>query len=540
MCLKFFNFFKSFMSLLIILFFTLFTSQSNIIEPTNEKKSTFENINNKLAFQKQVDEELQAELNSGNHTFENPLIILDPYNESPLTALVIFSTQQPSKITVSINDPYNSTISDYTHKFEQLSNNHCIPVYALFPDATNIVTLKQFSENNNLISEKNIEIKTEKLPTKLDNLVILTKSYKNTYQDGLNYHLREIYAFDKNGKIRWFLSNNYSSDAIYFKDSNNRFILPLYSSNRLGTIFSEMDNLGKIYNLYYAPFSVHHDITLLPNGNILALSTNGETTMDFAFELDTFSGEIVNTMDFKKILQRTRFKLGDPDWLHANSITYDETDDTIILSSNAQSTIAKIKWPEGNIKWILSSPTEYLPKFQQYLLKPINEDFEYSYNQHDVNILPDYDDNPNTIDISVFDNGRQRPIVNKDDKYSRLVHYRINEQDMTIKQIWQYGKERTNELFSYSRSSFKLLPNANRLGLFCITINFNVSIERLVEVDKNSNLIWDAEIFSKSATGNVLGYQVYRLPFYATNEEEHDVTITARNVISQNILNKNL
>ena len=257
--------------------------------------------------------------------------------------------------------------------------------------------------------------------------------------------------------------------------------------------------------------------------------------MDFIYEIDASSGKITNTMDLKYILQRTRLILGLPNWLHANSITYDKSDGTIILSSNNQSTVAKIKWPTGEIKWLLADPIAYDPRFEKYLLQPIGDNFEYSYNQHDVNILPDYDNNPDTIDISLFDNGIARVNIDKTNKYSRLVHYRINEKNMTVEQIWQYGKERRNELYSRNQSSFKMLPNENRLGLFCVTLTDdpNIVTERLVEVDKNSNLIWDAEIFSKSATGSVSGYQVYRLPFYSQNETEHNINIIAKNMLPE-------
>lgn len=539
MSLKHFNFFKSLISIIILLIL-LFPQKSNINEHINDTHPIFEQITTKLSFQKQIDENLNSELKNKNYTLENPLVVLDPYNESPLTALLLFNTNQPSKIAITIVDFKNNEDKDISssHKFSEYSTEHIIPIYGLFPNTQNTVIIEQFSDDDILLATNNITIQTEKLPTRLDNLIILTETYSDNYHDGLNYHFSDRFAFDKNGTIRWFLSNQYFSDATYYNYSTNRFIFPLYTNEDVGTIICEMDKLGKIYNVYYVPFIVHHDITILPNGNLLALSNNGETVMDFAFELDVSSGKIINTMDFKKVLQRTRLCMGLPDWLHANSITYDENDETILISSNAQSTIAKIKWPEGKIKWILSSPIEYLPRLQKYLLTPINEDFEYSYNQHDVNILPDYDNNPDTIDISVFDNGVERPGIAKSDKYSRLVHYRINEKDMTVKQIWQFGKDQRSDLFAFNRSSFKMLPNGNRLGLFCVSPNETTtdtaSVDRIVEIDQNSNLIWNAEVFSKSATGNVHGYQAYRLPFYSSNELEHDITFNVRNLIPQN------
>lgn len=192
----------------------------------------------------------------------------------------------------------------------------------------------------------------------------------------------------------------------------------------------------------------------MPNGNLLVTGSHGQTIEDFIYEVDIKTGEIIHTLDLKTVLQRTRFD-SIQDWCHNNSIVYDESDGTIVISSNTQCTVAKLTWPEGQIKWLLSDPVEYMPRLQKYLLTPVGEGFEYSYNQHHATILPDYDHDPDTIDILLFDNGRtrfdqdrelQREIAAQEittpENYSRLVHYRINEKRMTVEQIWQYGKER--------------------------------------------------------------------------------------------------
>ena len=56
-------------------------------------------------------------------------------------------------------------------------------------------------------------------------------------------------------------------------------------------------------------------------------------------------------------------------------------------------------------------------------------------------------------DIMCFDNGHWRSkikenYVDANDNFSRGVIYRINTDDMTIEQVWQYGKERGAEFFS--------------------------------------------------------------------------------------------
>jgi arylsulfate sulfotransferase len=71
--------------------------------------------------------------------------------------------------------------------------------------------------------------------------------------------------------------------------------------------------------------------------------------------------------------------------------------------------------------------------------------------------------------ILLFDNGNERsyddpllPVEN----YSRIVEYQIDPEAGTVRQIWQYGKERGSELFAPFIGDADYLPNGNRLACF--------------------------------------------------------------------------
>ena len=75
------------------------------------------------------------------------------------------------------------------------------------------------------------------------------------------------------------------------------------------------------------------------------------------------------------------------------------------------------------------------------MLTPIGEDFEWSHAQH----------SPKMIDrkqMLLFDNGNFRSYSDLTkakfayENYSRGVIYQIDEEMMTVEQIWQYGKEK--------------------------------------------------------------------------------------------------
>ena len=96
----------------------------------------------KLALTKSLraeQQELEKEFTSEGYTLENPNIIVDPYNNSPLTALVIFETEKKEKVKVTIEG--EDDLTTYTHEFEK-EKVHYIPVYGLYAGKENKVIIE--------------------------------------------------------------------------------------------------------------------------------------------------------------------------------------------------------------------------------------------------------------------------------------------------------------------------------------------------------------------------------------------------------------
>ena len=77
------------------------------------------------------------------------------------------------------------------------------------------------------------------------------------------------------------------------------------------------------------------------------------TVEDYVVKFDPVTGRIIDEIDYRSILQRTRiFGLYYDvlDWMHMNSVM--PIDDDLIISSNYQSSIVRNDW-DGNIQWIL-------------------------------------------------------------------------------------------------------------------------------------------------------------------------------------------
>lgn len=382
------------------------------------------------------------------YTIDNPRVILNPYEISPLTALILFETEEEvsPKITIVGKDK-NTT---YTHTFIN-SKKHYISVYGLYPDYENTVIIEYGSV------KKEITIKTDKLP---EDFILPTSVYANKKKldNELYFYTPSssgyTCAYDVNGDVRWYLTtvsiwDNERLDNGHILISTERLINSPYYMTGL----YEIDLLGKIYKEYSLEGGYHHDYYEMPNGNILVASDdfNNEdgTVEDYIVELDRQTGNIVKTFDLKDILNMydgQSENWSSYDWFHNNSVWYDESTNSITLSGRHQDAVINIDYNTGSLNWILGDPTNWSEEYQKYFFTPVGDDFEWQWSQHAAMITPEgY--------VFLFDNGNNKS-KNKDEyvdatnSYSRGVMYKINTEDMTIEQVYEYGKERGSSFYS--------------------------------------------------------------------------------------------
>src|SRR5574344_757298 len=233
------------------------------------------------------------------YTIDDPNIILDPYKSSPLTALVLFETDDNVSPKVTIHG--KDKMTTITHTFSS-GKEHYLSIYGLYPDTNNKVTISYGNIS------KDIYIKTDKLP---DNFVLPTSVTKDSSYDSSELFfytpssIGYTCAYDANGDVRWYLSNYALWDITKLEDghlliSTERLVNPPYYMTGL----YEIDMLGKIYNEYSIKGGYHHDYYEMPSGNILVLSNdfNSDKVEDYIVEIDRTSGNIVKTFDLKKLL----------------------------------------------------------------------------------------------------------------------------------------------------------------------------------------------------------------------------------------------
>ena len=476
--------------------------------------------------------EVEKTIKTNGYTIDNPKVLLDPYNASPLTALILFETEEEvsPKITIEGKDKLTTIETEFAK-----NTKHYLPIYGLYADYNNKVDISYTLSNGKKIT-KQVEIQTNKLP---DDFVLPTSLKKDSSKltNDLYFFTPSskgyTCAYDVNGDVRWYLSNNAVWDNTRLKNGHMMVSTErLVNSPYYMTGLYEIDLLGHIYNEYSIKGGYHHDYFELPNGNLLVASDdfNNEagTVEDYLVELDRTSGNIVKTWDLKDVLNMEDGKSenwSNYDWFHNNSVWYDEATNSITLSGRHQDAVINIDYTSGKLNWIIGDSTNWSSEYQKYFFTPVGKDFEWQWSQHAAMITPEgY--------VFIFDNGNNKSkdsskYVEATNGYSRGVMYKIDTDKMTIEQVYEYGKERGSSFYSPYISDVDYLSKNHYL----------IHSGGIVYVDgKNSNQPagFSSNTTLKSDTVEVLNnkvifeivlptnnYRVEKLSLYTENDYEN-------------------
>lgn len=489
--------------------------------------------------QSEKEKEYQELLKSDNYNVDNIYVKVDPYDASPLSALLLFQTEEAMKVEISVaGKDDESTIKN---NFDDYTTDHSIPVLGLYADTDNEVTVKLTNEAGTSV-EKKVTIKTGALAKSIADIEVNdADTEKMALGDSeLTFVVpstKRAYAFDANGDVRWY-STRYNSH-IFKELANGNLLYLTKESNDADTynVLLETDYLGKIYNRYDFSSSsasndtgksegemtvIHHDGIELPSGNLLLTVNDGSNYIeDTMIELNRETGEIEKTIDLKDILPESFYEEYDStsredgkiDWFHQNSVEYDEADNSIIISGRHQDTIMKIDYATNEIKWIMGDSSSWPESYQKYFL---DGDIKASGGQHAAIVLPDQDDNAETTDILYYDNNISvtRGDEADSEKYSEARQVRINEEDRTIEEVWTFGEDLGEAYFTKIIGSARYLTDSgNRL------VNFGYREEgktsSIMEVTEDGETVLDVDLtdFPTSAWA----YRAERFSLYNDN-----------------------
>lgn len=445
---------------------------------------------------------------------------LNPSGRNPLAAELNFETRESAGVSVEV-------LGDYPiqRSFDHDANSHQIPVIGLYADTDNRVVLTvTSSEDQDLSVADTLTITTDPLPEFLPTPEINVLN-ENQMEPGMHFNEFSIgnagsyntypLIFDNNGDIRWYIDLSeagkiawgvkFNNDGTFYYSLNNAIIELDLAGNEVNRIVYD--------NVYVA----HHEVRKIANGNyIIAVNKNtarmiknGEerpSVEDFIIEVNA-SGDIVTEWDMAEVLDVNRTDLtdGGNDWFHMNAIWHDEDDNALIVSGRNQG-IVKVNW-DNELQWIMAPHQgwgkagrfEKTTETDPFLLTavdnngdPLPDDvqqgtqedlnFSWTWGQHTPMYLP----NGN---LFVFDNGFHRNFGNASD-YSMGTEYKIDEENMTVEQVWSYGKDRGGNFFSRIISDVDLLPETeNRLIMPGIVYGSSSTYSKITEVDPASKEI---------------------------------------------------
>jgi arylsulfate sulfotransferase len=307
--------------------------------------------------------------------------------------------------------------------------------------------------------------------------------------------------FDTEGYVRWY--SKFRGQK-YYPIANGLIAIQLWGDRgEAVTVFEDIrviNLMGQQVQIFDVPNRLHHEINeKTPEGNLLVATNaqpyidNSTDTEDMIAEIDRKAHIVVKTWDLRDIFDptRTRLKTEKPnDWCHLNSIEYDVTDNTLLISSKLQYFVAKIDYETGEIKWIFGNHENWKEPWRKYLLTPTNfdtlvhPDRDWVYAQH----MPRLTGDGNVI---VYDNGRERP----GGDFCRIHEFRVNETNMTVEKIWTHD-------FPFSTGS---------MGSVQICENGNVLVGHgargvITEVTRENEVVFEAKL------GKF--YRTYSMQFY--------------------------
>ena len=373
-------------------------------------------------------------------------------------------------------------------------------------------------------------------------------------------------AIDSAGEVVWYLKTGHRTADI--RILKNGHIAYLHANYRHAL---EIDLLGNIVRQWHgarltkAPHeksiavdvdTMHHELLELPGGNFLTLATElkrfdsyptSETdpdapwepawgVVDEIVEFEPDSGRVVARFPLFDLLDKNRFgylaltdfwkskydeKIGvkSRDWSHANAVFHDPRDNSLVVSLRHLDCLIKIDRITGDIRWIMGDHGNWGARWQQYLLQPKGV-MEWHYHQHTPQLTP-------AGTILMYDNGNFRALpyesaMPASENQSRAVEFRVDEQQRTVEQVWEYRGLPDDEFFCPFYCEADLLP---RTGNILVTDGGHIELSdgtpdgkvpsehqwaRIFEITRTDPPVKVFEVVCDSGLGSPLGWSIYR------------------------------
>ena len=304
---------------------------------------TIESTSPPLEVQHQLEQDWLIEFDAGNYTIENPYLLKDPYQNSPLSYLLMFKTEEEAIVSYEVvgHTPQLS----FTYTSPTPTKEHFLILTGLYANEMNTIHLQATLETGEVLMHT-LHLKTDPLPSQAIHPKV-TQFKTNSEQTKLylvsddHYH----YLIDEAGDIRWIQKAS-SGSVTPLKDGTLlTYDVPAFYYYHQALI--ERNYLGQILKQMYIPGAGHHSLVETDGGDYLINSSdksNNRYIEDIIYLLDSNTGDVLETINLRDYLDVSRFEQTLPqaikgdynDWFHLNYAMIDSSDQSVIASGRSE------------------------------------------------------------------------------------------------------------------------------------------------------------------------------------------------------------
>lgn len=492
------------------------------------KNETISSILEQVHNQEKINAKLNVISKSDKYTIKNPYIELNPYELSPLSAIIIFKTSKEETIKVKINSKVVTTM--------EASKTHIIPIYGLLENTTNNITLSTDKESYDY------KIKTNKI----NNLYPIKIEKKVSDNNDILFTVsKNLKAFDMNSNLCFYLTVDNRMDVEWL--DNGHFLIGTtqgqYANNFVA--FAEMDYLGKIYNYYVPENGYSSEFQVLKNGNYMIAGGNKPVYIDeqVIYEVDKNNGKKISEINLSKIIKEidpnfNKEYLGQKAIL--NAFAYNEYTKELLISFRGMDAIISYNYNRGKLNYVFTDPNNELFKndvWKNYLVTLTSG--RYPLGAHSVILTKNGNIailNNGYNYLHGYSNGGKDKVTDYKDNYSSAEIYSIRNKHASLIKSYDYDLA----YFSYKYGSIKEYDNN-----YIINFGFNLKDDyrnnvsgKLSETENNLEYIY-SKIIETDINGNTIMeakseegyYRVFKNSFY--NEKTPNSTINTLNIFNR-------
>lgn len=267
-----------------------------------------------------IQNNINNSINVYGYDFNNPVVIVDPYNENYNSALIMFETEEYTSIKINVNDVYSYNSKE--------TNRHYIGVYNLI-NGSNYVVLSY----DNKVKKIEIEIKEEENKIDMEDFSILSNNHilvptDKYMEDGDYTGVREI---DVLGKIyyEYLINDGYKGVACEIDEEKIAILSDklLVLDRQNGNVISSYDISLYEYNWKWMEF-INNEIVLYSDEGVISVDLNGDfTEIEGNYNKNDLSGNINynNNMGVRFYKEVSSKKSNENIWLlnYSNDMEYE-------------------------------------------------------------------------------------------------------------------------------------------------------------------------------------------------------------------------